>query len=304
MRVRLLAPARAWEALLPLRAAWEARGWEVECEEPDGPAASADQLARVVEQADAVLSVGERRVAPRQALPGVALRRADGALVPCGWLPDQGPEALRTFAAAAAAVHARRGPSRGLAVLAQWSPRYLHLAGRVIAGARATGEPVWTWTSDLIGREEMAVGLRSGLGAAIYLGHGRPIGWVGYRGARLQHLVEPGGEPLGALLQLCCLAASRWRCGTSFAEAVVLSGVAASSLGSCIRTLHTDSTRWAVALTEALAGRPSSVGDWVRAAIPVHEAAAASWRLLGDPTAPLLDAAGARERAAQVRIWP
>ncbi|MBK9369679.1 MAG: hypothetical protein IPN01_25840 [Deltaproteobacteria bacterium] len=304
MRVALIATDRVAQALEPLRAAWAARGWEVELQAPDGLVASAEQLHKAAARAEALLSVGSGRVSPRSALPGVALERHDGTRIPCAWLPDQGDAAITAFARSAARAHARRGSTQSLAVLAQWSPRYLRLAGRVIGRARELGSPVWPWTADLLTREDMAEGLGCGVGAAMYVGHGRPVGWVGYHGTRIAHLTQFSVEPLGALLNLCCLTASRWRCATSFAEALVLGGVAASSLASCVRTLHTESTRWAVALTEALASRPPSVGAWVLAGTPVNTTCTTSWRLIGDPTAPLRDAVEAPARAAQVKVWP
>jgi hypothetical protein len=64
--------------------------------------------------------------------------------------------------------------------------------------------------------------------------------------------------------------------------------VTAAALGAVRSTSHLANTRWAVRLTQA-AGSASSVGELVAAVAP-HDPAAATYRLIGDPSAPLLDA--------------
>jgi hypothetical protein len=143
------------------------------------------------------------------------------------------------------------------------------------------------WTAYEVDRDTVALRLGRGPGLAVYVGHGRPVGWVGYAGLRAHHL-EPD-EPVGALVSLTCQTASRRRTGLSFAEALPLRGVAAATLGAVGPTLHTANARWALRLTRA-AATAATVGELI-AAIAPHDPAAASYRLIGDPTAPLADAA-------------
>ena len=161
-----------------------------------------EALCEAAAGAEGLLLVDDRRRAPRTALPGPFLLDPSGRAVPAGWLPDLGPE-LEVFARAAARVQRRSGPPGPLAVLGQWEPRYLQLAGRLEANLCRGGEPpfpVFRWTSERITRADVVSGLRLGLGLGIYFGHGRPRGWAGYHGLRARHLVEAGGEPLGAAL--------------------------------------------------------------------------------------------------------
>lgn len=238
---------------------------------------------------------------------------------------------LSTFARAAARVHARGGEHRdttddddhdnhagrgreraSLAVLGERQPRFDRLAGRIMAAATApmailAGRDgrtvsVHRWTAYEVSREEVTARLAHGPALAAYIGHGRPAGWVGYAGTRRHHLTETGlhhggaagapREPAGALLSLTCLTASRRHTGLSFAEAIPLSGVAAASLGAVCPTRHTANARWAVRLGDLLA-RCADIGQLVAAmaaADPTHDV----YRLLGDPTAPLLDSAAMR----------
>ena len=69
------------------------------------------------------------------------------------------------------------------------------------------------WTAETVTRAHLVRGFRYGVGVAVYFGHGRPEGWAGYHGLRARHLAEAGGEPLGAVLSVTCLTASRWRTG-------------------------------------------------------------------------------------------
>jgi hypothetical protein len=233
------------------------------------------------------------------------LRRSDGRLIPAGWLPDAGPDRLGRFARTAAAVHARRGATRSMAVLSQWNPQYLQLARRIETLLRRDRTAVFRWTADLLLREEMARGLGSGLAAAIYVGHGRPIGWAGYRGTRIHHLAsEAAAEPLGVLISLCCRTASRRRTGLSFAEAIPLEGLAAAAVGAVGDTLHTNNTRWAIRLSDGLAGEPASLGSLIVDSLPANPAAATDYRILGDPLAPVLGTDASVARASAVEIHP
>ena len=295
VRIAVVAPDRAATvALGPLFEVWGDRVLTVVGSVPD-----AEELAALADRADAVLVVGPRVRAPRTVLPGPCVPSGDGRTVPVAWLPDTGD--LGTFARAAARVHrramTRRGSPRTFAVLGERQPRFDRLAERVVrlAGEDPTGRLVPArWTAYEVDRGEVALRLGRGPGLAVYVGHGRPVGWVGYAGLRAHHL-EPE-EPVGALVSLTCKTASRRRTGLSFAEALPLRGVAAATVGAVGPTLHTANARWALRLTRA-AATASTVGDLVAAVAP-HDPAAAAYRLIGDPPAPLLDAAPASHQEA------
>jgi len=260
-------------------------------------------LAEALVGASGVLVVGDRRRAPRGALPGPVLHDAEGRPVPAGWLPDVRP-LLGGFAAAAARV-LRRGVAQPgpLALLSQWQPRYLRLAARMDARLATAGGPPFPllrWTSERITRDDLASGLRSGLGLAIYFGHGRPSGWAGYHGLRAHHLVGQPGEPLGAMLSVTCLTASRWRVGLSFSEAVTLGGAAAGAVGAVAEVGHLTSMRWMLGLADALCEGETRLGPALVRALPPDPAAAHPYRILGDPLAPLIGTPLGADRAARV----
>ena len=175
-----------------------------------------------------------------------------GRRVPVAWLPVTSPAALRRFAATAARVHRRARQRTTVALLGQWHPRYLHLADRIekLLDRRVR---TFRWTSEVIGRDEVVQALGSGLGLALYVGHGRSVGWVGYRGLRAHHFASFRGEPLGGVVSLCCQTASRRSTELSYAESLPLQGITAASFGAVTETRHTDNTRWAVRICDTLA---------------------------------------------------
>jgi acyl carrier protein len=188
-------------------------------------------------------------------------------------------------------------------VLSQWHPQYLRLAHRIEHLLQHEGLPVFGWTSDIVYREDMARGLRAGLAAAVYVGHGRPVGWVGYYGTRIHHLQAEAGEALGVLLMLCCRTASRCRTSLSFAESVPLKGIAGAAFGAIGPTTHLDNTRWAVGLCAALGKGARTVGELIIQAMPTSPQAYKSYRLLGDPVAPIVAAASAIEQASVIPVF-
>ena len=148
------------------------------------------RLGELLVGAAGLLLVGHRRRSPRTSLPGPFVPDADGRLVPVGWLPNIGA-GLETFARAAARVAGRARERVGpIAVLGQWEPRYLHLATRMEKRLEACADrfSVLRWTAERVTRDDLVRGLRYGVGAAVYLGHGRPTGWAGYHGLRAEHL--------------------------------------------------------------------------------------------------------------------
>ena len=310
----LVTTPRARASLAPLLDVWAAAG-PVHVESCSGRPPTGDQLAAMAAATGvrAVMVVGPRRCSPRTAIPGPVLPAANGRSVPVGWLPDVGIDPVRAFATAAATVHARRlaagsdrtsgssaGPGRTLAVLGQRHGRFDDLASRILRlveeglqrgdphGVRLQGA---RWTAYDLHRDDLAGALALGPALAVYVGHGRPSGWVGYAGTRAHHLgadVTAGWQPSAVILSLTCRTASRYRTGLSFAEAIALRGATAAAVGAVRTTSHLANARWALRLTRA-AGSAATVGDLVAAVAP-YDPAAATYRLIGDPTAPLLDA--------------
>jgi hypothetical protein len=293
----VIAPARALDALEPLLEAYARGARPVVREREFRSEAEARELAGEV---DAIMVVGSGRRSPRTSLPGPFVASASGRRVPVGWVPDRGWEPLRRFAEAAAGVHERGRsgcPHRTVAVLAQRSPRYRDLSGRIERLLGESGEAVrpLRWTADELGRDELVRGLGFGLSAALYVGHGRPVGWVGYRGTRAHHLAE-ADEPTAVVLSLTCLTASRRRVGLSFAEGLVLEGAAAAAFGAVCSTDHRWNARWALRITRALADGCATVGELVAAA-EQDDPAVAGYRIVGDPAAPIVDHPDAARRA-------
>ena len=260
-----------------------------------------EALCEAAEGAEGLLLVDDRRRAPRTALPGPFLVDPAGRAVPAGWLPDLG-SGLDVFAKAAARVQRRSGPPGPLAVLGQWEPRYLQLAGRLEANLSRGGPPpfpVLRWTSERITRADLVHGLRLGLGVGIYFGHGRPKGWAGYHGLRASHLVEAGGEPLGALFSVTCLTANRWRVGLSFSEAVVTGGAAAAAVGAVDVVAHVDNMRWMLGLADSLRSGETRLGPALLAAT-TNAVSQTPYRIVGDPLALLVGTAEGARRAERV----
>lgn len=296
-RIGVIAPARALDGLEPLLRAYACEGSVVVLE---GGLRSEAELEVLAGDVDAILVVGPRRHSPRTAVPGPFVTSRDGRRVPVGWVPDCGPEPVRRFAETAARVHERQragGQRRTVAVLAQRTRRYRDLSRRI---ERLLGEgdgrvrPL-RWTADELGRDELGRGLGCGLSAAVYVGHGRPVGWVGYCGTRAHHLAD-ADEPTAVVLSLTCLTASRRRVGLSFSEALVLRGAAAASFGAVCSTDHRWNARWALRLMRALGEGCPTVGELVVSA-EQHDPAVGGYRILGDPASPLVDALGAAGRA-------
>jgi Peptidase family C25 len=260
-----------------------------------------EALCEAAAGAEALLLVDDRRRAPRTALPGPFLVDPSGRPVPVGWLPDLG-SGLEVFAKAAARVQRRSGPAGPLAVLGQWEPRYLQLAARLETNLCRGGEPpfpILRWTSERITRADLVAGLRLGIGVGIYFGHGRPKGWAGYHGLRASHLVETGGEPIGALFSVTCLTANRRRVGLSFSEAVVTGGAAAAAVGAVDVVAHVDNMRWMLGLADSLRAGETRLGPALLAA-STRAVSQTPYRIVGDPLALLAGTAEGTRRAERV----
>lgn len=294
-------PAAALAALAPLIAARRALQPVVALAEGVEALLAAPER-HVPPDTEAVLVVGPRRRSPGSMLPGLFLSDAHGRRVPVGWLPDAG-DALGVYAAAAARVLARPSVTGPVVVLGQWEDRFLRVGLRTARWFEKhdAGVPAFHWTAERISRMDMLAGLAdAGPGLALYFGHGRPSGWAGYHGVRLEHFSEPWPEPVGTLLALCCENASRRRTGISFAEALALRGVFAGGLAAVTKTLHEHNRRLGPDLCEALTSRPVRTLAELVLALPAEDWARTPFRFIGDPSAPLAGAPGAAERAGRV----
>jgi len=303
-RILLVAPKCALQDLNALTTAWTERGIEVCVQGYNQRLPAADTHLLDGEPVDAMLLAGDARRAPSTVLPGPTLECRDGRRLAVSWLPLRSPETTRQFAAAAARVQRRERQQMAVALLSQWHPRYLRVADRVDA-LLSKKSCIVRWTGDVIDRDGMLKALGTGLGLGLYFGHGRPTGWVGYRGVRGHHFsYEAAKEPLGALLSLCCRTASRRRTGLSYSEALPLRGVAASSLGAVTDTLFTDNTRWALGLCNALSEGATTIGELIVKASPPSQSRSSPYRLFGDPLAPLTSTDVAVAAALQIETYP
>jgi hypothetical protein len=309
--VLLGAPRAALPHLAELIGAWQGIGARVRVQAFDGALPDVAALVAAGDALDAVLLVGPARRAPSTALPAPFALDRSGRRVPLAWLPASSSVALQRFARTAARAHRRGGRSPAVALLGQWHPQYLRVVDRLAALVRGRMD-TFRWSGECIARDEVVQALGSGLGLGLYVGHGRPAGWVGYRGMRSHHFPAPGDEttadaphePMGALLSLCCRTASRRRIGLSYAEALPLCGVAAASFGAIGDTLHSDNTRWAIGLCDAMSDGASHVGELIARAAPASPTAVRAYRLIGDPLAPLASTPAAIARARHVATHP
>lgn len=301
----LVAPREQLPAFSELLQAWREAGMAVTVSRYVGAPPDVVRMAGRIHDIDAVMVAGSSRYAPSTVLPGPFVHRRDGSRLPAAWMPIKNEEGARRFAAAAARVQRRSRHRVAVALLAQWHPRYLRLADRLQTLLHQRVDTL-RWTADVIRREDMVDALGSGLGLGVYMGHGRPMGWVGYHGVRRHHFGQDQvdaspQEPLGSLVSLCCRTASRRRVGLSYAEAMAMMGAAAASFGAIGDTLHTDNTRWAIGLCDALAAGAQTIGELITRGAPAAASACASYRLIGDPTAPLATDQFAIDRAGAVR---
>jgi hypothetical protein len=211
------------------------------------------EIANAASDVNNVLFVVPGNRAPQTVISGPFISSGQNKKLPVGILPAKSKKLLQQFALAAHQTHIREKYQPVLALLSQRLPRYLRVSERMesILKSGNTDFPVFKWTSDVVLKEDMLKGVNFGLGVALYVGHGRPVGWVGYYGTRAHHFDEYLLHPLGCMLSLCCHTASRRQTGLSFSEAVVLNGIAASALGAVTKTKHIDNTKGQYILLKA-----------------------------------------------------
>lgn len=244
------------------------------------------EIKQAIKNNDYALYIFPGRRSPRTIINNLFLISEEDKKVPVGIVPNN--RMLQNFIDAAVKAHSRPKDDLSLSLLAQRHPRYIKLADRIetIMNSKKSKLSFFKWTSDIVFREDMIDRLKAGLGIALYIGHGRPNGWVGYYGLRSHHF-EENSNPVGCIISLCCHTANRRRIGLSFAEQMVLNGAAAASLGAVSSTLHTNNTRWAVQIVDILSDEINTIGELLLNACPVNPAAYKNYRLIGDPLAPL-----------------
>ena len=266
--------------------------------------------------AASLLVIGDSRRSPRTALPGMFVRALDGRRIPTGGLPDAG-ERLSDYARIAAKV-VQRTPlnmASGTDLLSGHVVKKIAPGPFVLLGEFSQRALQWVdwfsaelpqhadtfrWTAERITRQDLVAGLRSGAGAAFYFGHGTPYGWFGYGGFDKSDAVAARGRSIGCVISFSCSVARRPVKGLSFCEELVLSGFCAAAIGSTGLSLHHRNVQWSLALGRMLSRYPSIVlGDLLsHPSIPV--AALNSYRILGDPMAPLIGDSECGSRSRKV----
>jgi len=265
------------------------------------PQASAIDPA-LLNSTDALLVLGDGCFAPGTVLQGPFVSDATGRRLPGAWFPLKDEARLERFASTIRQVHNRGRQKPGLAMLSQWHPRYLQLSDRVETILKGQIQ-TFRWTSDVIGRNDVVQALGSGLGMGLYVGHGRPLGWVGYYGMRAHHFDSFSGSPMGCVLSLCCRTASRRRNGLSYTEALPTMGISAASFGAIRETRHTDNTRWIVRICESLLQGADNLADLLLDAAPSNPESIQYYRIVGDPLVPLYTDLISLERAESVKTY-
>jgi hypothetical protein len=241
-----------------------------------------------ISKVDSVLCIDSADRIPHTLFNGPLLNVENGKKIPIGLVPLFDENDLQKFVKTAVAVHERESGPLRIAILAQRLRRYIDLATRIESLVKQKRKKAaFRWTGDLVFQEDMILGLKSGIGVAIYVGHGRSVGWAGYYGTRIHHFTQQKGLQLGALLSVCCLTAKRKNDEQSFAEAVIFNDIASSSLGAIKETLFTDNTRWVIRICESLNQGARTIGELLVESCPPNPANENHYRLFGDPMAPL-----------------
>jgi hypothetical protein len=304
-KLLLVIPEDFLATFSPLIDAWKGQEISVEIHHyPEDQLPKEGFLTKISKGFDAVMLAGAARYAPRTVIskPFIVV---DKKRLPVGWLPVRNQDSLLKFIAAASEVQSRKRHRITLGLLSQRQPRYMQVANKMEGELKELSRKLslFRWTSELVYPEDMLAGINCGMGGVIYLGHGRPVGWAGYYGIRIQHMKDFADRPAGAILSLCCNTANRHNVGFSFSENLVMEGLAASSFGAVRATQHTDNTRWAVNVCHSLTKGINTVGDLIVDAVPLTKSATNSYRLMGDPLAPLFSDKEAFTIAKKIKVY-
>ena len=152
-----------------------------------------------------MLVVGDRHRSPRTVLPGPVVGSRDGRVVPVAWLPRPRTGRARPVRRAAARVHARAAGRHGSPLRClraqRAAPQFGDLADRMVrvlghdGGDRVRCHRMTAY--ERAPRRPRRRRWPAGPALSMYVGHGRPVGWVGYAGLRAHH-VDRGRPGLGA----------------------------------------------------------------------------------------------------------
>jgi len=232
--------------------------------------------------ADAALLVAPARRAPRCLLPAPLV-----AGVPVGILP----------AASSADIEAWLGTVTGpvaphTTTVMSMALNHFVASGHRLAGMLADRGEVALRLADRTSRDDLCTHLATGPRLAIYIGHGHSRGWCGYRDLDWEHVAAvPIGRPCGVVVALACNTLTRARGNEPFGCRWVRCGRAAAYLGSAHALRTEANAAFAVVLGGVLAEGPSTLGAaLVRVAAvadPLAARAMASFRIIGDPLAPV-----------------
>jgi hypothetical protein len=304
-RLLLVLPDHIRGYFAPLVEAWNENNISIEIQTyQDKSIPGLIAVADMARGFDAVLLAGDARFAPRTVLSGPFVS-SGGNKIPISWLPFRNAGSLSKFIQTATDLQLRKRSKVAIGLLSQRLPRYLQVADKMeeeLTWQSGIVE-IFRWTSELVIPEDMLSGINCGLGAAIYLGHGRPVGWSGYYGVRICHFADFAQKPLGSVLSLCCHTANRRNTGISFSENLVTEGIASSAFGATMATLYTDNTRWAVNICHSLNKGIATIGELLADAAPMSRSGVEAYRLIGDPLAPLYSDFGSIDSARKIKIY-
>lgn len=83
-----------------------------------------------------------------------------------------------------------------------------------------------------------------------------------------------------------------------------MNGTAASCMGAVSGTLFTNNTRWAVQIVDRLTENVKNVGELLTKACPINPDSYNSYRLIGDPLAPLQATSTGIYIARSIKTYP
>lgn len=265
--------------------------------EASGPRRDPFEVGRRVGEleVDAAVVVAPTRWGPRRVVPGavvagraVGLVQADapGELPPAGGGDGGSPGDPGT------------APEAPWVVAAMAKDAFLEPTDHWAGTLEAAGRPTVDARADRARRDDLVAMLREGPGVVLYAGHGRTRGWSGYQGLRWRHLRPPAPDrprPAGVVVAFACDTLKRARSRVDFGTRLVGAGMARAYLGAVGSIRTADAEALSGIVVEHLARRegPATLAtllqgvDRAVAADPAARRAWRSFRLLGDPTAPV-----------------
>jgi len=304
-KLLLVLPENLRQHFSPLIEAWGEEGIDFGYSEyRDSNIPREKDLIGLAKGFDAVMLAGDSRFSPQKVISGPFIN-PEGKNIPVGWLPVSEPVNLKKFISTSVRVHKRKKDRITLGLLSQRTSQYLKVIDKMQAELKGLSKKItfFRWTSELVFPEDMLAGINSGIGAAIYIGHGRPVGWSGYFGIRMQHFRDFANEPAGSVISLCCNTAGRKNVRISFSENLVIEGFASAAFGATRATLFTDNTRWAVNVCHSLGKGITTVGELITDAAPATRSGISSYRLIGDPLSPLFSGSGSLATARKIKVY-